>query len=411
MRLLLITHAYPYGKGETYLETEIKYTAENYDEVVILSLSQDWERTRQVPENVRVIKLGRKYRLLTCAAYALMALLSAGTICEIKNVRKLEHKPSIKNMLVQMIKSNMLYKRIDLAVRQYGLSGKDTVGYSYWLNQSAYYLSRNSDRFAYTVARAHGYELRDNEVYMPFRKITDRGLDEIAFISENAKRQYLRILAPIGGSREALNKTIRRLGVKANGVKKYAQSTFRIVSCSAIYPLKRLDLLVDALALLPEHCSVEWVHFGGGKDEDAIRERCHEKLDNKSNITWKLMGWVDNDTVNNYYAENPVSLFVNVSDMEGVPVSIMEAQSFGIPGMARGVGGNPEIVVSGESGWLLPEQCTPQKLADAIEEVYDEKSSISPEQVFEFFKGRYDADENYKEFYRHLNECKKENER
>ncbi len=411
MRLLLITHAYPYGKGETYLETEIKYTAENYDEVVILSLSQDWECTRPVPENVRVIKLGRKYRLLTCAAYALAGLLSANAVREIRNARKLEHRPSVKNLLVQMVKCNMIFKRIDLAVRQYGLSGKDTVGYSYWLNHSAYYLARRSDRFAYTVSRAHGYEMRDNEVYMPFRKVTDQGLDEIAFISDNAQRQYLRILAPVGSSRDSLRKTVHRLGVKANEVKKHEKTVFRIVSCSAIYSLKRLDLLVDALALLPESCLVEWVHFGGGTDEAAICARCHRELDEKPNVVWKLMGWVDNDTVNRYYADNQVSLFVNVSDMEGIPVSIMEAQSFGVPGMARAVGGNPEIVVPEKSGWLLPERCTPQQLADAIEKIYSGAADITPERVFQFFQSRYDADENYKAFYKHLNECIKENER
>jgi len=45
-----------------------------------------------------------------------------------------------------------------------------------------------------------------------------------------------------------------------------------------------------------------------------------------------------NDVLN-YYASNPVDVFINTSSSEGLPVSIMEAMSFGIPVIATNVGG------------------------------------------------------------------------
>ena len=50
-------------------------------------------------------------------------------------------------------------------------------------------------------------------------------------------------------------------------------------------------------------------------------------------------------------------MFINLSSSEGIPVSIMEAQSFGIPVIATNVGGSGEIVVS-ETGVLVDENRT-----------------------------------------------------
>lgn len=50
---------------------------------------------------------------------------------------------------------------------------------------------------------------------------------------------------------------------------------------------------------------------------------------------------------------NDFDLFVNMSLSEGIPVSIMEAISFGIPIIATNVGGNAEIV-NDETGVLIP---------------------------------------------------------
>ena len=44
---------------------------------------------------------------------------------------------------------------------------------------------------------------------------------------------------------------------------------------------------------------------------------------------------------------------MNVSESEGIPVSIMEASSFGIPVIATNVGGVGEIVENGYNGLLL----------------------------------------------------------
>ncbi len=58
-------------------------------------------------------------------------------------------------------------------------------------------------------------------------------------------------------------------------------------------------------------------------------------------------------------------LFVLGSAFEGLPVSIMEAMAAGLPVVATAVGGVPEAVSSGESGYLVPAH-DPEALARAL---------------------------------------------
>ena len=92
-------------------------------------------------------------------------------------------------------------------------------------------------------------------------------------------------------------------------------------------------------------------------------------------------------------------MFVNVSESEGIPVSIMEALAAGVPVLATDVGGTSELV--GENnGILLPPNPTAGQvgagIADLLERQKREPSwrrAIRAE-----IRDRYDARENYSAF-------------
>ena len=56
------------------------------------------------------------------------------------------------------------------------------------------------------------------------------------------------------------------------------------------------------------------------------------------------------------------------SDVEGLPVSVMEAKALALPVVATSVGGLPEMIHDGIDGLLVPRQ-RPSALADALERV------------------------------------------
>lgn len=86
-----------------------------------------------------------------------------------------------------------------------------------------------------------------------------------------------------------------------------------------------------------------------------------------------------------------------MSSSEGIPVSIMEATSFGIPTVALNVGGVGEIV-NERNGMLLGQVATPREIAVAITSIDNKNSVQFRRQVKEVWDERYNADKNYVQF-------------
>ena len=58
-------------------------------------------------------------------------------------------------------------------------------------------------------------------------------------------------------------------------------------------------------------------------------------------------------------------MFVQPSLSEGIPLTVLEAMARGLPVVATGVGGLPEVVIDGETGLLVP-AADPPALAEAV---------------------------------------------
>ena len=122
------------------------------------------------------------------------------------------------------------------------------------------------------------------------------------------------------------------------------------------------------------------------------------------NIRVSLMGTTQHDDVMAYCCQNAVNLFVNTSSSEGLPVSIMEAISFGVPVIATDVGGTREIVNT-DTGRLISADFSPEDLAAQISD-YIKKDSATyctdRERVRKFWKNNFAAKANYDSFYRKM---------
>ena len=127
--------------------------------------------------------------------------------------------------------------------------------------------------------------------------------------------------------------------------------------------MKHVGLIADALAVLDaEGRRVRWTHYGDGPELAGVRERC----EGFSSVVAEFPGSVPNAELLRIYALDRIDLFVNVSESEGLPISIMEACGVGTPVLATGVGGTGEIVHDGVNGRLLPTNPDPEGVAGAI---------------------------------------------
>jgi colanic acid/amylovoran biosynthesis glycosyltransferase len=79
-------------------------------------------------------------------------------------------------------------------------------------------------------------------------------------------------------------------------------------------------------------------------------------------------------------------------DMEGIPVALMEAMAVGIPVVSTVHSGIPELIESGESGWLVPENDA-TALADRLQSLGEaEHQTLQP--VITKARAKVDADFN-----------------
>ncbi len=115
-----------------------------------------------------------------------------------------------------------------------------------------------------------------------------------------------------------------------------------------LVPVKGIPVFLDAvMPILAERSDVHVVIGGDGPEAELVRSAAATSPD-RDRI--HLLGWVV-DMASFYRAVDVVALS---SFNEGTPLSLIEAAAAGLPVAATRVGGVPEVVVDGETGYLVP---------------------------------------------------------
>lgn len=188
---------------------------------------------------------------------------------------------------------------------------------------------------------------------------------------------------------------ISRLGVPDRGTRPARDygAPLTIASCSNIVPVKQVHLIAQLAVALAKDRSVHWHHFGDG-DRSLVEAALASAPDT---LEAKLHGRRSNADVIEFYRSNWIDLFVNLSLSEGVPVSIMEAISFGIPTLATAVDGTPEVVENGASGMLVTPELArdPVALANKLLAALAPDGPIARSDPRQVWSRRYDARANY----------------
>ncbi len=377
--IILITKHFPFNKGETpaesYLENEILTLAKHTERIFVVATEakNGSPITCKLPQNVQAAALqttDSKKVKITCLTKSLGMFFAnkSPEIADEINIRKLNAKQKaflfyFKKRAEQ--KLDCVSKLVSDNV--INLNDYDII-YNYWFFDSAYMTVMLKEKYRLNnyviVSRTHGYDLYEytNKLkYIPLRPYLLEKLNKVFPCSDNGTK-YLSEKFP-----DCKNK-IRTsyLGSKDYGLQSYKHiaNKLHIASCSRLVPLKRVDRIVDTLSKLESGTfEIEWTHFGGGDSLADLQNRVNSTL-KKTKV--HLMGNTENKEVMRHYSSMIIDVFVNVSTNEGLPISIMEAASFGIPVIATDVGGTREIVRNGENGFLLKKDYTDEEFCELL---------------------------------------------
>ena len=272
---------------------------------------------------------------------------------------------------------------------------QNSIIYSYWFDSMAYgaVFFKKYRPDVKVFSRAHGYDVykeRRFAEYMPLKNILADKVDRVYAISNKGA---LYLAENYGLEKKRLY--ISRLGVEKQEHLNRFPHEILILTCSDVIPIKQLNILIDALSLIS--FKLTWVHIGDGKIMSDIRQYAQNKLEKKKNITFKFLGYLSNEDVINFYKLNDISCFINCSKSEGLPVSIMEAQSFGIPVIAPDIGGISEQVTD-ETGILLSANFSAEDLSKAIIDIIKFHNLGSQNKILEHWSKLFSAENNYTQF-------------
>lgn len=268
------------------------------------------------------------------------------------------------------------------------LDATNTVYYTFWFEFVTSALC-NIEGLK-VVTRAHGHDLYENGLgyISPSWRIRDFKVLKRCYTISDLGTSYLRdkykgfeskVRTRYLGSRNPIS--------KVNEIDGFKGITF--FCCSRLSPEKGVVRQADFIkkfAFCNGSKEVRWILVGDGPDRLEIEKILQNK---PYNLKVELTGALPNDKVHQMLATRNIDFFVLTSYTEGLPISICEAFSYGIPVIATSVGGVPEIV-SETNGVLLSsspdanEFC--EKVARALPDLENKRNN-----AYHDWESRFDA--------------------
>jgi len=397
-KLILFTQSFPYGKGESFIKGELDSISSSYTNIHIFPLFADpASDVRETPLNceihtpfIRSKGLNRIIQGVFNRSASLKYLIEV--LKDLLVVKRISH---LKNLFLAILHGRIALSNSSLTHLLSTLTEDDCL-YFYWATGCSYLLAGLQSTKAKVVMRFHRGDLYEelNNGYIPLRRAIFDKVDQFIFISFQGLRYFKNKYATY--LKEANHHCIY-LGTADYGLGPIppVKQVLTIVSCSFIHKVKRVDKIFEALQLL--QMPIRWTHFGDGVDMLKIQRLIGSA---RNGLEVELAGYKSTEEIAAFYSVNPVHLFINFSSSEGIPVSMMEAISFGIPLVGTDVGGTAEIINS-ITGVLLQPSATPSDLADAIDAA-TKKLTFDRQAIRRLWENKFSLIENAKKLQKVL---------
>jgi glycosyltransferase involved in cell wall biosynthesis len=363
--ILYLTDHWPYPPGESFVSNEIRGLAPHFNKILLLPTTMDplSEVTREVPDNCEVLTDVHAAILNQWNRRSFVGRLKAGM--KMKGVvgESFSSRPfAPREVIGEAAQIRIACDSIEAVM---GARFSEIEGVvSFWLNRGACIaaeLSRRHKRIV-AISRGHGgdiYAHRRNRKHLPMQRTALKELKAILPDSEAGVKHIQRKYPGVADKVQ-----VGRLGVcEHEPAAASDDGRLHIISVASLLPVKRIHLI--AAALQHTERSIKWTHIGGGDTLGLVTAELGRVGDN---VEVDLKGQVAHEDVLKWFGENPADVFINVSSSEGLPVSIMEAFSYGVPAIVTAVGGNAEIVQDEGLGCLLEPDFKPEKLGSILED-------------------------------------------
>jgi glycosyltransferase involved in cell wall biosynthesis len=407
--LVILTVSFPYEGGEQFIESEIIYWSNTKFRKVLIYPSRRQGVKRSYPESINVLNgISSTSSKLQKIYFALLGFLSTIFWKELKYLF-ISKKINFTNIYYALAKVAGILNYSKYLKKSIKDINGEIIIYSYW-NDVSYYAAcflKRKGIVSKVISRAHGfdvYEERHSNNYMPLKRQFRYDVDKVFLLSDRALSYY----------QDKYNYSLDRLEVARLGVvlpikpHEYfvMDNELSVLSLSYCVSIKRIDKIMDAINTfsIKHNVKVKWTHIGAGELFDDLKKRALNIAQVNRNFDINFLGQLSNSSVHNWLLENNVNAFINASESEGVPVSIMEAMSFGIPAIAPNIGGISDLV-NEKNGFLMSSNADVTEIVIGLETILFSKDIlVYKKNARATVEDKYNSKKNYKEFVHKIEE-------
>lgn len=400
VHVLVLTRCFPYQPGEQFIGPEAAHwavspTAQHRGRRVTVMPWVAAGQPRDLPGvavDLTLARAGRRAKLLASVKALISPLLWRDLVWLVRHQR---WGSGTLTEVLQATRNSLLAR--DLLVDWARRHGPVDVVYGYWFGAWTLGALLAKGRGVTAVAtRVHGYDLYEDRHpagYHALKRQLAPSLDALLPVSVSGGQVAVDAFGvPSAVVHHAPLGTI----IPPATAMTSPDGSLHLLSIASAIPVKRVDRLINAtreLALARPDLTIVWTHLGGGALLPELKQQAANPPKNLT-ITWT--GQVAPELIAEHLASRPVDLFVNTSESEGVPVSIMEAMAHGVPVLAPDVGAISEIVPAhGPGGSLWGVEPDPGEIAAALSAWAQRcKEPVEREAARMIVADHYDAESN-----------------
>ncbi len=142
----------------------------------------------------------------------------------------------------------------------------------------------------------------------------------------------------------------------------------KLVVVSRLVNQKNIDMVIKAVKRI-EDKNILLNIVGDGPEVNNLKNLVKEKSLNKR---VSFIGKIKNSELHNYLED--ADIFIQASNYEGLPHSILEAINYEIPILSTEVGGCSAILNKGERGYIIPMPVSEVKISEEIRTIINNKN-------------------------------------
>jgi len=343
MNILITVGIFPpdIGGPASFVPKISNFLVENGHNVKIICLSE--VGNNHIEDNLDVIRIRRSNSLPIRWLKTIYQIVKNGRNSDLIFVNGLGVESAIAAL---MLKKKLIRK---------------IVGDPVW--ERAYNQKKTSESFDEFQNNKHSFLI---EVQKLLRNWSVNSAEVVITPSDHLKN----FVSELGFNNEILkiNNGVDITDIKRTNVHK---ADINLLIISRLVIQKNINIVIEAMELL-DNKNVKLSIIGEGGEFNKLEGVIHElNLQNRV----QLLGKIDNNKISQFLLT--ADIFIQASDYEGLPHSVLEAINYEIPILSTEVGGCKDLLNEGERGFIIPIPPDKKIIAENITYIIDNKDEAT----------------------------------